>query len=126
MTRRQTLEQERAGRAWECVREVKDKEDYADKYGSLARKAPSLVQTNGLGQTLAFLLSKAKGKDNEHQALYDHLSGWVTGQMRWGKPLLEEVVSRDSADYRRATAEAMAFLIWLRRFAEAELGEAEE
>ena len=125
MTRRQTLEQERARRALECIREVKNKR-YADKYGSLARKAPSLVQTNGLGQTLAFLLSKAKGEDNEHLALYDHLSGWVTGRMRWGKPLMEEVVSRDSADYRRATVEAMAFLMWLRRFAEAELGEAEE
>jgi CRISPR-associated protein Cmr5 len=124
MTRRQTLEQERANKAWECIREVKDK-DYADKYGSLARKAPSLVQTNGLGQTLAFLLSKAK--DNEHQALYGHLSEWVaTDQMGWEKPLMEEVISRDSADYRRATAEAMAFLMWLRRFAEAELGEVEE
>ncbi|RME09333.1 MAG: type III-B CRISPR module-associated protein Cmr5, partial [Bacteroidetes bacterium] len=26
-------------------------------------------------------------------------------------------------DYRRATAEAQAFLIWLKRFAEAELGD---
>jgi CRISPR-associated protein Cmr5 len=125
MTQRQTLEQKRAKRAWECVSEVKDK-GYADKYGSLARKAPSLVQTNGLGQTLAFLLSKAKGHDNEHQALYSHLSGWVTERMRWGRPLMEEIVNRGSGDYRRSTAEAMAFLIWLRRFAEAELGEAEE
>jgi len=125
MTRRQTLEQERAGYAWECIREVKDRK-YADKYGSLARKTPPLVQTNGLGQTLAFLLSKARGQDNEHRALYGHLSGWVTKQMSWKKSLMEEVVSRDSADYRRATAEAMAFLMWLRRFAEAELGEAEE
>jgi len=50
----------------------------------------------------------------------------VTEQMDWEKSLMEEVVSRDSADYRRAAAEAMAFLMWLRRFAEAELGEAEE
>jgi len=68
MTRRQTLEQERAKRAWKCIREVKGKK-YADKYGSLACKAPSLVQTNGLGQTLAFLLSKAKDQDNEPMAI---------------------------------------------------------
>jgi CRISPR-associated protein Cmr5 len=125
MTRRKTLEQERANRAWKCVREVKDG-NYAAKYGSLARKAPSLVQTNGLGQTLAFLLSKAKDQDNEHRAFYGHVSKWVTEQMKWEKSLMEEVVSRDSADYRQATAEAMAFMMWLRRFAEAELGEAEE
>ncbi|RMG70621.1 MAG: hypothetical protein D6711_16870, partial [Chloroflexi bacterium] len=29
-------------------------------------------------------------------------------------------------DYRRATAEAQAFLIWLKRFAEAELGDDNE
>jgi CRISPR-associated protein Cmr5 len=56
-----TLEQQRATRAWECVDEVTSKsQDFKKKYGSLARKVPTLILTNGLGQTLAFL--KAKGK----------------------------------------------------------------
>jgi CRISPR-associated protein Cmr5 len=36
--------------------------------------------------------------------------------------LLNWVVEKDSVAYRRATAEALAFLNWLKRFAEAELG----
>ena len=122
-SRQQTLDQERAKRAWENVKAVKGQSYEAD-YGSLARRVPALVQTNGLGQTLAFL--KAKGKNSKaHQVLYEHLSDWVTGQMGWQKKLLAEVVGRDTADYRRATTEAIAFLNWLKRFAEAELKEAQ-
>jgi CRISPR-associated protein Cmr5 len=122
-SQQQTLDQKRARQAWENVKAVK-KQPFEGDYGSLARRIPALVQTNGLGQTLAFL--KAKGNDNKaHQVLYDHLSDWVVGQMGWRRELLVEVVERDTAGYRRATAEAMAFLNWLKRFAEAEL-EAEE
>jgi len=122
-SRQQTLDQKRARQAWENVKTVK-KQPFEGDYGSLARRVPALVQTNGLGQTLAFL--KAKGKDNKaHQVLYDHLSDWVVGQMGWRRELLAEVVEQGTADYRRATAEAIAFLNWLKRFAEAELKEAQ-
>lgn len=103
------------------------KEDKAKKfrasYGRQARKIPAQIQTNGLGQTLAFLRSKGKGRhDREHQAVYDDISEWVTGQMGWsGSDLLNKILESDSATYRRATTEAIAYLIWLKRFAEAEL-----
>jgi len=97
------------------------------EYSSLARKVPTLVLTNGLGQTLAFL--KAKGKNDpadEHTVLFRHLSKWVLDQVAPGTSssnddLLQWVLSNDSAAYRRATTEALAFLTWLKRFAEAEL-----
>jgi len=96
-------------------------------YSSLARKVPMLVLTNGLGQTLAFL--KAKGKNDpadEHTVLFSHLSKWVLDQVAPGMSsgnddLLQWVLRNDSAAYRRATTEALAFLNWLKRFAEAEL-----
>jgi CRISPR-associated protein Cmr5 len=123
-----TLEQQRATRAWECVDEVTSKsQDFKKKYGSLARKVPTLILTNGLGQTLAFL--KAKGKNDpadEHTVLFRHLSRWVLSQVAPSSPatngdLLQWVLQNDSASYRRATVEALAFLTWLKRFAEAEL-----
>lgn len=123
-----TLEQQRATRAWECVDEVTSKsQDFKKKYGSLARKVPTLILTNGLGQTLAFL--KAKGKNHpadEHTVLFRHLSRWVLSQVAPSSPatngdLLQWVLQNDSASYRRATVEALAFLTWLKRFAEAEL-----
>jgi CRISPR-associated protein Cmr5 len=123
-----TLEQQRATRAWECVDEVTSKsQDFKKKYGSLARKVSTLILTNGLGQTLAFL--KAKGKNDpadEHTVLFRHLSSWVLSQVAPSSPatngdLLQWVLQNDSASYRRATVEALAFLTWLKRFAEAEL-----
>jgi CRISPR-associated protein Cmr5 len=101
--------------------------DWKKGYGSLARKVPMLVLTNGLGQTLAFL--KAKGKNDpadEHTVLFCHLSSWVLSQVASSTTasngdLLQWVLQNDSAAYRRATIESLAFLTWLKRFAEAEL-----
>jgi CRISPR-associated protein Cmr5 len=111
----------------EKLRTPKGEFDWKKGYSSLARKVPMLVLTNGLGQTLAFL--KAKGKNDpadEHTVLFRHLSEWVLSQVNHSTTgtngdLLQWVLSNDSAAYRRVTTEALAFLTWLRRFAEAEL-----
>ena len=119
----QTIEQKRARAAWDGVLAVKEQESYKEKYLALVKSAPADVLTNGLGQTLAFL--KAKGKD-EHKALSTHLSRWVCPQMGWTQndDLLRKLTEPDAGSdvYRRTTAEALAYLVWLKRFAEAELG----
>jgi len=119
MSRQHSLEQERAKLAWDRVLAAKE-ESYAGKYGQLARSAPADIQTNGLGQTLAFW--NAKGKAH-HRALLDHVSQWVKGKMGFSESdLLKWIINTADTDgYRRATAEAAAFLIWLKLFAEAEL-----
>lgn len=126
-----TLEQARAEWAWGCIQKIANKSpEIKKKYGSLARKVPMLVLTNGLGQTLAFL--KSKGKDQEedaHTILLCHLSEWVLRRLgvpeSWRGDLLKWVLRQDSnsTTYRHATLEALAFLNWLKRFAEAELPE---
>lgn len=122
----QTLDQQRAKHAWDDIQSVVSRpDDFKKKYRSLARKVPMLVLTNGLGQTLAFL--RAKGKDDpsdEHNVLFRHLSAWTMGQVasRAGNQnLLDWVLNNDSVAYRRTTTEALAYLVWLKRFAEAEL-----
>ncbi|MCC7354485.1 MAG: type III-B CRISPR module-associated protein Cmr5 [Anaerolineae bacterium] len=123
MSRQRSLEQKRAAEAWSRVRQIQEHgKKYAKEYAQLAKSAPADIQTNGLGQTLAFW--RAKGKD-EHKALFHDVSGWVGNQVSHGQKsdLLEWIVNEASTDdYRRATAEAIAFLAWLKRFAEAELG----
>ncbi|HXF04050.1 MAG TPA: type III-B CRISPR module-associated protein Cmr5 [Blastocatellia bacterium] len=123
----QTKDQERAAQAWRCVEEVKKKgKEFGSKYKSLVQKMPSYILTNGLGQSLAFLNAKTKGNPlDEHALLYEHLSNWVRPQVdpTSSQPLLQWVMNNDSNAYRRATAEALAFINWLKRFAEAELGE---
>ena len=154
MSKRQTKEQERAKYAWERIEDVQQfakelaqKEEVkqrkagkpieeaqkkgADKarsfendYGSQARGLPALIQVNGLGQTLAYLLSKGKNdSEKPHQKLYAHLAKWVKGEMKWNDDteLMQKLTHCSSTHYRRATTEAMALLVWLRRFTEARL-----
>jgi len=127
-SQQQTLDQQRARAAWESVQEVKKHSDYREKYGPVAKKLPMYVLTNGLGQALAFLRAKANPKDpnkpkpenKANEAAYKHLSAWVMEQMKQDGSLLEWLLKQNAATYRRATAEALAYLNWLKRFAEAE------
>ncbi len=115
------LDRCRAQAAWKATQEIAatDKE-----YGSLAREMPTLIQVNGLAQTLAFL--KAKNKPH-HQKIFQHLSDWVCQQLRLGQGnLLEHILGMDSQLYRRATAESLAFLQWLKRFAESKIEKSED
>lgn len=126
----QTIEQERAADAWEAItKDVKGK-DIEKKYKPLAAGSTADIQINGLGQTLAFWLAKANSKKPQLQysSLYKHVSTWVA--KRLGKEgivipdndLLKWVISSaDTDQYRRATAEASAYLLWLKRFAEGHL-----
>ena len=134
-TRRQNIEQQRGQEAWKAVKEIADKGEKEQKeYRSLARGLNAMIQINGLGQTLGFL--KAKGKvGNAHHYLLGHLTRWMHEHFNSditdivnnkNDGLLDWILrTADSADYRRATTEVMAYGAWLRRFAEAELKEPE-
>ena len=115
-SQQQTLEQKRAAQAWKDVQEAKSKQ-FKAKYGPLVKKLPSYILTNGLGQTLAFLLAKGKNDPSkEHTLLYQQISLWVSQDDK----LINKVMERDSTTYRNLTAETLAYLNWLKRFAEAE------
>lgn len=121
----QTRGQEIARKAAKCVEDITQDKKLSPKYGSLARKLPSLILANGLGQTLAFLKSKGYegGQRDPGKAeglLYDQVSEYVLGK---GQDLLTKVMNESSFEYRRHTTEVLAFAGWLKRFAEAELGE---
>lgn len=122
MSQQRSLEQKRAAQAWDCVQAVKTR-NYKKDYLSSARSAPADIQANGLGQTLAFWCAKKKEED---KALYQHVATWVKMQVHFTQPadLLEWIIQKASTDeYRRATTEGIAFLSWIKRFAEAELGD---
>lgn len=120
-SKRQTLEQKRARSAWDDIEDVKVEQQ--DKYGTLARKLPAMIQMNGLGATLAFLLAKGKRKANDgHTLIFNHLSKWVlskTAVSRKYNDLIDFVHDCDMDEYRRATAEAIGYGIWLKRYVEA-------
>jgi CRISPR-associated protein Cmr5 len=117
MSIQRTKEQERAQFAWERVKAVSQNQK---EFKSLAQSAPADIQANGLAQTLAFWRAKW---ESHHQALYRAVSDWVMKEMGLpGQDLLEWIINPNTGSdlYRQATAEAMAFLVWVKRFAEAE------
>lgn len=120
------IDRQRADFAWQNIQEVTSKASSDKKeYGSLARKMPTLIQINGLAQTLAFLKAKGKG---HHFQIYNHLSYWFCYRFNLNKEngLMNYIINLDSKTYRLATTEALAFLQWLKRFAEAELPSEED
>lgn len=120
-SKRQTVEQRRAAHAWKQIEAVA-KQDYKKEYAQLVRGFAAMIQHDGLGSALAFLDAKAKGKGaNQHHDLHQHLSAWVLKEMNAAdhKTLLTWLLLQDSATYRHATTETLAYLGWLKRFAEA-------
>ena len=132
-SRLQTLEQKRAASAWEVVKSVKEQpqDDFKKKYSGLARSMPAMMQNAGLGQALAFLRAKDKGKKlTAEWVFYCHLSTWIHEQNQTQaigeSGLLEWLIKQTSEQYRQVTAETIGYLRWLKRFAEAELPEPED
>ena len=117
------LERGRAEFAYKKVFEVKDKK-FAGEYRSHVKKLAQMILSNGLGQSLAFVFSK-KRKDDAYNALYSHIAEYLESEIpareskeEKGKELVEWVIGLDSLKYRYVTEEVIAFLNWLRRFAE--------
>lgn len=107
-------------------------EKFGKEYKSYAKKLPMMIKSNGLGASLAFAFSK--GKDgNAWELLYNDIQLWLREHRAFllngnlNAELVHAVIQMDSAEYRAVTIEVLAFLTWLRRFAEGLIeGEAEE
>ena len=133
---RQSLEQKRAKLAWSQVEKIEGKSGtYQKQYRARARGLPAMIMTSGLGQTLAFLLSKnepGQREPNADGAVALHLAEWLLSKdspLPWpkaggrGQPeaLLCLIQERSSIEYRQAAREALEFATWLKRFASARL-----
>lgn len=131
-SRARSIAQDRAKHAWDTVQEVSKWPDKdAKDFGGQAKKLPMRIRAAGLGQALAFVRAKAKPGTSDEKAgpkrLLESLSGWVLPRLQPGittpaddVALLNAILSGDATFLRRATLEAMAWLEWVNRFAEAE------
>jgi len=131
MTVTQTLEQRRARHAWEAVQTVKRSKppEQAKEYRREAKRLPIRIMTAGLGHALAFAIAK----DNMGKVVADDVADWVltylkpgaTGQKVEGsaRRLMGRIVEGDTDWLRRASEEALAYLQWLSRLAEAEIAD---
>jgi CRISPR-associated protein Cmr5 len=120
-TQRQTLEQGRAKHAFDAAKEAAKQKD-KEEYESYTKKVPMLIKTNGLGATLAFMQSKGKA----YKTILNNLESWFKTDIKFssiykaipGSDLVEKTVNCNTSEYRALTTEALAYLNWLKRFAD--------
>ena len=129
MSNIKTLEQGRAEFAYKKAEEGKK---LGKEYKQHVKKIPMLIKTNGLGNTFAFVLSKAQWKDkngnekiNSYAKIYDQTYEWLKTDNKLGifntqqkEDLVAKIVNLESTQYRALTNEVLAFFNWLRRFAD--------
>ncbi len=112
MSAEKTRDQRRAADAWEAIKTIQKHQNRADIVRA-AKKLPIRIHTAGLGHAVQFVKAKERTED-----LAPLLSRWV---LAGGDEDLVAAVREGTADsLRRQTAEALAWLQWFNRFAEAE------
>ncbi|MEN3045329.1 MAG: type III-B CRISPR module-associated protein Cmr5, partial [Candidatus Hydrothermales bacterium] len=103
-------------------KEEKDKEkkddDKIKKFKTNAKKVSSLIVSNGLIPTLAFLKAK-----EERRPVYNILNEWLKKKGYCNNDALTELVNSDFSKLRLATTEVLEFANWLKRIVEIELPE---
>jgi len=86
---------------------------------------PTMILTNGIAQTMAFLLSKKdEKKEVKEVKVFKILQQWLSTEIPAlngtdEKTFLKQFSTLDQNDYLRAQKEALALLQWLKRYARA-------
>jgi CRISPR-associated protein Cmr5 len=120
---RLTLEQQRAQDAWDKAGEAKSQlgRDY-DRYVNDAKGLPALIMNSGLMQVMAFCHEKG----GRHETLAQHLRDWLHHQCGTPKEFedfMQELMKCEPRRFQLITAEAFAWLKWLRQMASARVSE---
>jgi len=118
-------ERNRAETAFGDVKQGSEK-DFRAEYKSIVVKAPALLKTNGLVSTIAFLFSKQHSSSGAaHKLLCSQIARWLSnkGIVILGTgctcdEFVEILVKMTRLEVRRANNETIAYLNWLKRFAE--------
>jgi CRISPR-associated protein Cmr5 len=116
---------ERAEDAYKNVEKVVKENGKSSKtsneYKAYVKKIPTMIQTNGLNATLAFLYSKKK----TYEIVYNQIDDFLRKQYKNDneidndRELVEKILTlNSSAKYKKITIDVLSLLGWLKRFAE--------
>lgn len=127
----QRLGQIRAGKAWLMVRMSFGQNVNAKEYKSLAKSFPGIIHVNGLGQTLAMMVSKYDKK--HYKYLGEQVCAWVLERLEGNDmaqfeppedmeqqrilALIENIMNNNHIYYRLATKESLSIINVIRKFA---------
>jgi CRISPR-associated protein Cmr5 len=105
----------------------------ATQYRAYVRSLPATILANGLGQALAMELAGAAKREG-HGLLIDHVCAWLTDEQGWQHSpyrgtvpdnnyrsirLINAIIHGTGDHLVLAQFETMAYLKWLKKFAEA-------
>jgi CRISPR-associated protein Cmr5 len=120
---RLTLEQQRAQDAWRCAGR------YTTKHATFAKGLPALIMNSGLMQVLAFCHEKENKQSQEHcEEVAKDLRAWLQRQFPDKlktadfESFMQGLMNAAPRDYQAITAEAFAWLKWLKQMAAARQG----
>ncbi|MEF3191397.1 MAG: type III-B CRISPR module-associated protein Cmr5 [Campylobacterales bacterium] len=111
-----TIDQLRAAHA---LKHIKNLQCDRSKVVSYASSLPTMLLTNGLGQTVAFCMGKS---EQEYKELIRMLDDWLRSPGRpyaGSKSLLDAITEHDMKRYMLAQTEALAYLTWVKKLAKA-------
>jgi len=111
-----TTEQRRAAHAWQKARE--GVRDHHKDYVNDAKGLPALIMNSGLMQVMAFLHQKG----GRHDLLAAHLRDWLHQQCKTPREFedfMKHLYCAKTREFQAITAEAFAWLKWLRQLAPA-------
>ncbi len=122
--------------AFEAVQQLVNDDNTTSKvrgrYATLARRLPALLQSAGLGQSVAFLLSRMDSDGRPaSRKLLEHLGGWLLRDpipyknLVTGKQLMRAILDAQPSTYRHMSREAAYLADWLKRFATGLIAEVE-
>ena len=109
------VEQQRARQAYRFVETIQQNAILAKDYKSHIRSLPMMIKNNGINNAFAFVLSKSK-EGNAYQVIDTQMREWF--DITTESSFVEYLIKLDSLPYRKITIETLAFLSWLKRFAE--------
>jgi CRISPR-associated protein Cmr5 len=120
-----TLEQQRAGLAFEQIKDLSNRREEEAKrdYAPMAQKLPILIRSAGLCQALHFVRSRHKRPVLAE--LLDHLAAQLRRTdptIADGAGLCERARQAGLTDYLWMTREALACAEWYARLSQSELG----
>ncbi len=116
---KQTLEQKRAEHAWKKA--ANGLEKHGKDYMNDAKGLPALIMNSGLMQVMAWLHDKG----GRHETLAQHLRDWLHEQCQTPKEFdtfMQHLMQAEPRHFQEVTAEAFAWLKWLRQMAAARNG----
>ncbi len=98
--------------------------NYKSKYKTLIKKLPTYILRNGLPATLAFLIAKSKGQqDNEHFKALESLINWLDKK---GKLIIKDTKNPkfvndlfdnlNNKNLKSITKESINYFVWQKRF----------